>query len=94
MKFSLTRALILSTISENQPISVSDLAKKINLSKGTSIYRYLEELKKRGLIIMEKEKDVSKIKKGNPTFIRTTKKANAFDSKDVKKLLNLKEKLF
>lgn len=84
MKLNIMRASILSTIQENQPITVSALAEKVNISKGSSIYRYLKELEKRKLITMKKEKNKNKTKKGNPTYINTTNKAKPFSLQEIK----------
>jgi len=73
------RGLILSAIAENEPISVTDLSKKLNISMGTTIYRYLEELKQRGLITMKQEKN----KRGKPTMLSTTSKAKPFKFKSM-----------
>lgn len=70
-KFDVKRAIILSVIRNHEPISVTNLAKEVNLSKGTTIYRYLRELKQRGLITLEKQKK----KVGQPTMVSTTAQA-------------------
>lgn len=74
MKLNLMRDLILREICTRQPITVTALAEKLEISKGSSIYRYLREFKKQGLVEMVKEKDDKKRQKGNPTFITLTKK--------------------
>ena len=67
MKFNQAKQIIIETVKKNQPINISKLAKKIGLSKGSSIYRYLRELENENIIIMKKE--IGKRKRGNPTFI-------------------------
>jgi DNA-binding MarR family transcriptional regulator len=74
MKFSLKRGEILRAIKDNEPINVSNLAKKISLSGGTTIYRYLEELKAKGLIEIYQDKK----KRGMPNLIKITSKAQPF----------------
>jgi predicted transcriptional regulator len=74
MKFSLKRGEILQVIKDNEPIGVTALAKKVNLSAGTTIYRYLEELKSKKLIEMYSDKE----KRGKPNIVKTTDKARPF----------------
>jgi predicted ArsR family transcriptional regulator len=73
MAFSIRRGEILRTICDNSPISVIELSRRVKISAGTTIYRYLKELEDRGLITMYKD---SKKKRGNPTMIKATDKAN------------------
>ena len=88
-KFSFQRALILSTIKDNEPISISNLAKKINSSAGTTIYRYLEELEEYGLIKMKKENK----KRGKPTMLSTTDKAKPLSQEEKEILSGIKDML-
>src|SRR3989344_5569601 len=76
MRFSLKRGEILRVISDNEPISITALAKKVNLSEGSNISMYVQELEKRGLIISYKEE--KNIKRGNPTLLKTTSKAKPY----------------
>lgn len=87
MKFSLIRAKILSIIQENEPISISELAKKTGISTGNTIYRYIEELQERGLITIKKDTK----KRGQPSFISTTSKAKPISSKLIQNIESLKE---
>lgn len=75
MEFSWQRGRILAIIKKHQPISVTDTAKKANISTGSTIYRYLEELKSRGLITIEKQNK----KRGRPVMLNTTPKAVPLD---------------
>lgn len=82
MAFSMTRAKILAIIKKGEPISITSLSKQINLSRGTTIYRYLEELEQRGLIKRYKELK----KRGQPTMLITTEKAKPLSLKFLEKL--------
>jgi len=73
MEWSFKRAQILRTIKDNEPINITSLCEKVNISKGNTIYRYLKELEFRGLISTKKEKGT----RGEPTLLMTTKKAKA-----------------
>lgn len=71
MKFSMQRAIILSIIKEKQPISITKLAEAVGISSGNTIYRYLRELEKAGLIVIEKQPK----KRGQPSMVSATDKA-------------------
>ncbi len=71
MVFSLKRGEILRVIKDNEPISITSLAKRVNLSTGNTIYRYIKELEEKGLINTSKDEK----KRGQPTMLRVTDKA-------------------
>ena len=77
MAFSLMRAKILSIIKEKKTITISELAKASGISTGTTIYRYLDELVDRKLITLERQLK----KRGQPTIVRPTAKADALPLK-------------
>lgn len=81
MVFDLQRALILSTISENEPLSISQLTKLLEMSGGTTIYRYLAELEHRRLIEIKK--------KGKSQIITTTNRAIPVKSENLKKIIEM-----
>jgi len=82
MAFSIMRARILQEIKKNEPINIIQLTKKLKTSGGTSIYRYLRELEKRGLIKTYKEEK----KRGQPTLLITTEKAKPLLEGELKAL--------
>lgn len=77
------RAEILRIIKDNEPLTVTQLGKLLNISLGSSIYRYLNELKARDLIEVFKDSK----KRGQPAFIKTTPKADPI-SKGVFDMVN------
>lgn len=77
------RAEILRIIKDNEPLTVTQLGKILNISLGSSIYRYLNELEERGLIELTKDSK----KRGQPAFIKTTPKADPI-SKGVFDMVN------
>lgn len=92
MKLSLTRAMILSIIKEKEPISVTDLAEEVGISTGSTIHRYIKELKQRGFITVHQEKN----KVGRPTMVSTTGKGEPLSKGErelFKQMLDLKNKL-
>jgi len=91
MKLSVMRGYILALIKENQPITVTELSKKLNISTGTSIYRYLKELEERKLIVMKKESGSEKMKRGNPTYLQITSKAKPFKVKEFETYFKLRK---
>jgi len=82
MAFSLMRARILQAIKKDEPINIVQLAKKLKISGGTSIYRYVRELEERGLIKTYKELK----KRGQPTMLITTEKAKPLLDGELKAL--------
>lgn len=78
MSISLQRAKVLSIIAHyekkhNKPISITEISKQSGIPKGTTLMRYIDELKDRKLItISERDKKIQ----GYPVFISTTKKAD------------------
>lgn len=86
MELSYTRGKILSIIKEKQPISITDLSKELKLAGGTTIHRYVEELKQRGLITAHKENK----KRGKPTMLSVTNKADPMPYAMVKALEKFK----
>lgn len=89
MKFSLIRGKILSAIAENQPISVTKLSEIVGISKGTTIYRYLNELETRGLIKIKGENK----KRGKPKQIFITEKAKPYKFENINKTIKSLEKM-
>lgn len=90
MKFSFTRPYILSKIVEDGPLSITELSKMVGISRGTTIYRYLEELKQRGLITIDKKENET----GQPSIIIATEKGKkgALKSKDIEMMRDLATK--
>jgi len=60
-----SESLVLNVIRENQPISISQLADKLGISGGTTIYRRITPLVKSKKIILIKSEEV----RGKPVFI-------------------------
>lgn len=80
MKFSTQRGWLLRIIFDNPNISITQLSKVSGVSRGTTIYRYLEELESKGLIEMNKTINEKTAKeKGQPTYLKATKKAKPME---------------
>ena len=90
--FSLSRAKVLTTINDNQPIAIHELVKKTTM-KRSSIYHHLEQLKQRKLIVEKTaEKTYGEKKLGSPVYL-TTNKSNPL-LKETIKAFELLLKLF
>lgn len=76
MKFSTQRGWLLRIICDNPNITITQLSKMSGVSRGTTIYRYLEELESKGLITMTK---ADKKEKGQPTHLKATSKAKPME---------------
>lgn len=68
------RVKILSLIKEHGPLTLSELSKKLNVSRPT-VYLHVDTLEHKGLII--RKKDLKK--KGAPVSIHLTSKANPIE---------------
>lgn len=69
MTFSFMRAHLLRIIKDNEPINGRELGKLAEISEGRTLFRYIQELERRGLIITKKQ--------GQSRILKTTTKARA-----------------
>lgn len=72
-KLSLSRAIILRTISDKEPIAIHEIQKETDLPRSTIVY-YLGQLKIAGLIEEKSSEDIKKEKElGSPVYLTTNK---------------------